>query len=495
MKLAMEKTSFLKSSLFKNSAWGVFSNVVQVILISLFFAILARKYAADQFAEFLIATTVYQLVASFSSLGLGQWFIRQYLKEDNQIALTNKFLKTQLGLGMFFYLVNIGLAYTIYADGQIRLLCVILGTNIIFDNFINALKSLNIAEHKQSKTATVLIIDSSLKLLVGCLLFINPFSAVVLSCLMIVVRIITLSLFMKLGSSNTINLKSLWTAKISYVDLKSLVLKNWQFIVIGSISIIYWKIANIIISKALTLQDVADYEIAFRIFYIFTIVPLVASATIFPHFITYFTKQDKTGLKQFYHKIFFVYASLALISYTFLYTFAGLIIPFAFGDGYAGAVLCLQQMALTFLILPTVLLQANLIVSIGLEKMDMWFNITSLVFNVAGCFIGLYFLQSLTVINYSIFISFTIFHVLQDVLLIWKKYTTLKHALVFYILITVLVFGYRYLIDDVNPYIGFSIFCFVLIIATIVIFLSKQKNKKELVAVSNLYQDIKRSIT
>ena len=490
----MKKTSFFKSSLFKNGAWGLFSNVLQVILISLFFAILARKYAANQFAQFLIATTVYQLVASFSSLGLGQWFIRQFLQEEDQFTLTNKFLKTQVGLGMFFYLVNIGLAYTIYADGQIRLLCVILGTNIIFDNFINALKSLNIAQHKQAKTAAILIIDSSLKLLVGCLLFVNPFSAVVLSCFMIVVRIITLSLFIKLGSSNSINLKSLWKAKISYIDLKALVLKNWQFIVIGSISIIYWKIANIIISKKLTLQDVANYEISFRIFYIFTIVPLVASATIFPHFIAYFTKKDKLGLKQFYHKIFFVYASLALISYAFLYTFAGLIIPIAFGNSYSGAVLCLQQMALTFLILPTVLLQANLIVSIGLEKMDMWFNIVSLVFNVAGCFIGLYFMQSLGVINYSIFISFTIFHVLQDVLLIWKKYTTLKHAILFYALIAILVFGYRYLIEDLNPYIGFSIFCFVLLIVSIVVFFSKQKNE-ELANIKSLYKENMSSIT
>ena len=59
----MKNSSFLQSSLFKNSAWGVFSNVLQVALVSLFFAILARKYVATEFAEFLISTTVYQLVA------------------------------------------------------------------------------------------------------------------------------------------------------------------------------------------------------------------------------------------------------------------------------------------------------------------------------------------------------------------------------------------------------------------------------------------------
>ena len=152
-------------------------------------------------------------------------------------------------------------------------------------------------------------------------------------------------------------------------------------------------------------------------------------------------------------------------------------------------------MALTFLILPTVLLQANLIVAIGLEKMDMWFNIISLVFNVAGCLIGLYFLHSLTVINYSIFISFAIFHVLQDILLIWKKYTTIKQSLLFYAIIAFLVLGFQYLSEYFNPYISFLIFCFILIVSYVVSILSKQKNKNQVNVISSFYADKINSIS
>src|ERR1700743_1374876 len=122
---------YLKSSLVKHSAWGIISNILQVLLVSVFFAIIARKYSPNEFAEFLISTTVYQLVAAFSSMGLGQWFIRRYIAETDKIAFTSKFLKTQIGLGLLFYFVNIALAFLIYPDGQIRLLCIILGTNII----------------------------------------------------------------------------------------------------------------------------------------------------------------------------------------------------------------------------------------------------------------------------------------------------------------------------------------------------------------------------
>ncbi len=458
MKPISSKFKVFGSSLIKNSVWGVAANVIQVLFVSVFFVIVARKYTANEFAEFLISTTVYQLVAAFSSMGLGQWFIRQYIQETDKIGFTNKFLRTQILLGFAFYLVNILLAYFLYPNGQIRILCFLLGTNIIFDNFINAIRSLNIAEQKQIQTAQIFVIDGFLKLIIGCLLFINPFSAVVLSTLMIVGRMITLGLFLKLRSSSNIDLKRLWQAEIPIKDLKKIIVRNWQFIIIGSISIIYWRIANIIISKFLPLNNVADYEISFRIFSILQILPLVVSATIYPQFIKYFNHKEFHKLKSLYHHIFILYCLFSLICYVFIYSFAGFIIPAAFGDAYPGAVACLQQMFLTILVLPTVLLQANLIVSMGLEKMDMWFNTLSLVINVACCLVGLYFFKSLATVNYSIFLSFIFFHLFQDVLLIRRKIISFKHCLFYYLGMMSLVLVYHYMIENINPYLVFLIF-------------------------------------
>jgi len=453
--LRIKKISYLQSALLKNSVWGIVANILQILFVFLFFAIVARKYTSQYFAHFLIANTVYQLVASFSAMGLSQWYIRQYVLEDEKIAFTSKFLKTQVGLGIIFYLVNIVLAYLLYPSYQIRLLCLILGTNIIFDNFINAIKSLNIVRNEQRKTATIMVIDGFLKLTAGCLLFIFPFSIVILSGLMIIVRVLTLGLFIRVGSANSISLRSVWTAMVSYDDIKILIIKNWQFIVIGSISVIYWKIGNIIISKMLTLTNVADYEVAYRIFSVLQIIPLIASTTIYPQFIQHFKDGNINKLKQLYNKIFIGYTLLAVITYAFIYSFSGLIIPLAFGKGYPGAIDCLQQMFLTFLILPTVILQANLLVAIGLEKLDMWFNILSLVFNVAGCFIGLYFFKELAVINYSIFFSFLLFHFLQDVTLIRRKLMTVKHCALFYTVLGSTVLACFRLMPYLNPYMFF----------------------------------------
>ncbi|WP_345950883.1 oligosaccharide flippase family protein [Mucilaginibacter sp. PAMB04274] len=457
-----KKNKLLQSSLVKNSAWGIIANILQIVFVCLFFAIVARKYHPDEFARFLISNTVYQIVAAFSSMGLGQWFIRQYVLEDNKLSFTSKFLKMQAGLGLLFMVVNILLALVIYPDAQIRILCFILGTNIIFDNFINAIKTLNIAEGEQKKTAVILVADGFLKLLVGCLLFIYPLSTVVLSVLMIVVRLLTVSLFIKVGSSNSISLKLLWQAQIVWEDVKQLVVKNWQFMVIGSISIIYWKIGNIIISKQLSLANVADYEIAFRIFSVLQIVPVVAASTVYPQFIKYYNEGRQADLKGFFHKVFMLYTAFAVLSYAFIYAFSGLIVPLAFGNNYPGAALCMQQMFLTFLLLPTVILQANIIVAIGLEKLDMWFNLLSLVINVIGCLIGLHLYKELYIVNYSIFISFFAFHVLQDVSLIRRKIMTVSHCLLFYVILLGTIVSCWYFSSMMNPYLFFVCFAAIL---------------------------------
>ncbi len=469
------KFGVLGSSLIKNSAWGIFSNILQTLFVGLFFAIIARKYNSSEFAQFLIATTVYQIVAAFSSMGLGQWFIREYVVAVDRLELTSKFLKTQIGLGFIFYLINIVLAYLIYPDGQIRLLCIILGTNIIFDNLINAIRSLNVAESNQKKTATILVIDGFLKLLIGCLLFINPFSAVTLSVFLIGVRILTLSLFIRLGSSDSIDLRLLWHAKIAYDDLRKMILKNWQFIVIGSISVIYWRIGNIIISKFLSLQDVADYEIAFRFFSVLQILPIIASATVFPQFRKYFNEGNLHSLRRFYQNLFVAYVMISVIAYAFIYSYSDILIPLIFGNGYLGSIVCLQQMFLTFLVLPTVLLQANLIVAIGLEKLDMWYNIIGLIINILGCVIGLYLFKSLSVINYSILLSFVFFHIAQDRLLIKKKFTSLKNCLIFYFSIIIFCLSYYYLTKYVNPYIFFITFSGILICSFLLVTILKNR--------------------
>ncbi|OGX91929.1 lipopolysaccharide biosynthesis protein [Hymenobacter coccineus] len=424
--------SLFTNNLFKNSSWGIVSQGFQTLFTSLFFVIIARQYSTVTFANYIVASSVYQLVAAFSGMGLGQWFIREVVQASDRSGFINRFLKMQVYFGVAFYLGNLLLAYLFYSDGFVRLLIIVFGVNIIFDNIINAIRSLNVADFEQKKTFLILTLEAFLRLLVACLLFVYPLSVVTFSVILIGVRFITLNLFLRYGSANQVNLTSLWQSRINRRDVSALLLANWPFIIIGGVSIINWRIAAIIIAKALTAADVATYEISFKLFSIAQILPIIISTTVFPLLVKLLTNEGPEQFRAFYRQAHLYYLLFGLLAYTFVYTFVDGLLPLAFGAKYALAGGYTKQMFLTILVFPTVLLQANVLVALKLEKQDMWLNIGALLVNVLTCLVGLYYVQSLAIVNYSIFASFLVFRLLQDVLLVRRKITSIGHVLGFY---------------------------------------------------------------
>jgi O-antigen/teichoic acid export membrane protein len=456
-RLSVSFFKILKTTVFKNSFWGISSNIFQNILFSIFFIVVARKYSTTEFSNYVIANTLYAFVLSFSSLGLGQWFIRELLNIEDQRQLINKFFKIQLYIGLVFYVVNIILSYTLYEDKLIRHLSLLIGVNVIFDNVIYVIKQVNIAQLEQRKTFIILTIEAFLKFLIGCLLFIFPIPILYFCVILIFLRLITLNLFIKIGSSNIVNLGKILTVKIELSVVKKIIASNWYFIIIGSVSIIYWRIGNILVSKILTLKDVAIYEISFKLFSMAEILPVIISSSVYPLLIKAFSNH-KRDLQAVYKKAFIPYLFFGLFTYTFIYSFSDFFIPFLFGEKYMMASLYCKEMFLTILIFPTALLQANVLIAMKMERLDMIFNVVSLLINLLICAVCFYFFKTLSVVNYAIFFSFVIFHLLQDILLIRKKVSEIKNVLLFYLSTACVVFTYQFLAEAFNKYLLFFYF-------------------------------------
>ncbi len=457
--------SKFKSDVFKNSFWGIFSNVFQNILFSIFFIVLARQYSKEDFANYIIANTLYSFVVGFSSLGLGHWFVRELLHTDDKVSLTNKFFKIQFFIGVIFYGVNIILAYSLYSSSLVRNLSLLIGINVIFDNIIYVIRFVNVAEFEQKKTFIILTVEAVLKFLIACVLFFYPISIIYLSVLLIILRLITLNLFIKIGSSDSIHIKQILRVKVSWNEIKNMIGANWSFVVIGSISVVYWRIGNILISKILELTDVANYEVSYKLFSMAEILPVIVSTTIYPTLINSY-KEGKSKLSEMYNKAFIGYSVFGLLAFTFIFSFSDWLIPLLFGAKYVATSLYCKEMFLTILIFPTAVFQANILLTLKLEKLDMWCNIASLVVNVALCLIGLHFIKSVSVINYAIFISFIVFHTVQDIVLIKNKITTLQKVLTFYFACFAIVALYYFASQKMNGMVLFV--CFWLIVGGLV---------------------------
>jgi hypothetical protein len=128
-------------------------------------------------------------------------------------------------------------------------------------------------------------------------------------------------------------------------------------------------------------------------------------------------------------------------------------------------------MFLTILVFPTALLQANIMVSMKLEKIDMWLNLISLTLHVLISLLGLYYLNSLSVISYSIFFSFIVFHLLQDFYLIRKGVISFSHVVLFYLISTILLVLYFLSSLLINIHFLFPIYWSVILFSSALFFI------------------------
>ena len=355
--------STFKSKLIVNSFWGVAANLLQNILFSVFFIIVARVYNPTDFSSYILANTIYGLLLAFSSLGLGQWFVRRLLEDIDKERLIHQFFKLQFIIGVAFYLLMMVTTWMLYKDHLVRQLSLIIGINIIFDNIIYVIKHVNIAQMDQKKTFLIQTIEAVLKFILGLVVVVFPVSMVTLALIIITLRFITLNVFISLGTSFPVRIAYLLKVKIDTKVIKEIVSDNWPFIVIGSMSVLYWKIGNLFIANYLSLKEVSHYEISYKLFSMAEIIPVIVSSSVFPVLLKKLN-EDRVSAMKFYNKVFLAYTFYGLLSFTFIDSFAQQIVPFLFGSKYIITAKYCKEMFFTILIFPTAILQANLIISL-----------------------------------------------------------------------------------------------------------------------------------
>ena len=427
-----------------NSIWALLSNIIQNLLVSVFFVILARNYSTSDFGNYVIANTVYSLVLGFSSLGLGHWFIREIVNEPSKRStLIHKFFKMQLFIGVLFMVVNFMTSFLLYEDSLVRSLALVFGINIIFDNVINALKYLNLANENQKVTFMLLMVEAFLKFLIALIVLIYPISIFWLSTMLLLLRFFTLNLFLRIGSAGSIHIKEIFGTSLSWDEFRSIVLKNWPFVIISSLSIINWRIGNIFVSKTLSLEAVSDFEVSFKLLSLAYLLPVVVATSLYPRMIKAY-QDGSASLSAIYKSFNAIFIFYGVLAYSFVLTFSDFFIPLLFGVKFAATYQYCNEIFLVMLVFPSIFLQANVLLVLKLERKDMLINLVSVCVNVALCLIGLHLYKTLSVVNYAIFAAMIVFHLLQDLIMLKRKITDFYHLCFFYVFNLLIYFYFRY---------------------------------------------------
>jgi O-antigen/teichoic acid export membrane protein len=217
----------------------------------------------------------------------------------------------------------------------------------------------------------------------------------------------------------------------------------------------------------LQFESVADYEISFKLFSMAEIIPVMVSASVFPILVEK-GKTDPRERNRFFRKVFLAYTFYGLLVFTFVYSYAGFLIPFLFGEKYIHTAPNCIQMFWTIIIFPTALLQANLLIAMHMEKTDMWLNISSLAINFLIAFFGLMMFKDIAVVNYAIFISFLFFHISQDFILVQSGIHKQSDAVLFYTSSVFLLLAYHFLSTLFSSFYFFFLFWLVFALVTLV---------------------------
>lgn len=435
------------------------ASIIQNALLSIFFIALARTYSTAHFTDFIIASALYQIMVSLSTMGLGQWFIREHFNTDeaHKQKFVSLFFKIQFILGLLFYVLNIAASFLLYGEPEIRILSIVLGLNIIIDNLLYSVTRLNIAESRQSRTLIALTFDGGLRMLSIVAVVVFDLSIIQLSVLLTVVRFVSLSIILT-NFQTSIQAFAIITARVNWTDLTHVIFRNWRFIVTGGVYIINWRIANVMISKLLSTQEVADYEIAFKIFSVAIMAPAALSGTVFTYFVKFIRSGDKQRVTALLATGFQAYSLFAITCYAFIYSFSDTLVPWIFGEKYTNASDTVQLMFLTLIVSITSALQANVIIALGEERRDMRYNIVNMVVCLVGTSVGLYYFRALETVNYAILSSIFIFHLLQDIFLAKRGLIHPVKRFLYYLFLVAFVFLYYKASQTFNNFVVFGLF-------------------------------------
>ena len=159
-------------SIISNTISGVAANVLQNIFLGVFFVLLTKSIGLNKFSEYVIGNSLYQIIAAFSTMGLANYFIREYVQiEERKDYTTLHFFATEFILSFIGYIIIILSTITLYND-ELFIIQVssILGINILFDNLIYSVKAIHIAEKTQIVFLKITLFESLVKLILASIL-------------------------------------------------------------------------------------------------------------------------------------------------------------------------------------------------------------------------------------------------------------------------------------------------------------------------------------
>ena len=343
----------MRKSVAHNTIWLTGSLVAQKVLSFVYFAIIARQLGVEETGLYVFALAFTALFGIFADFGLTPVVIREVAKERDHSQFSPS-VKTRLIVSLrlkaLFIVISavaaVGFAKLLgYEERTIMIVLATSGVMMLDAIHVFAYGILRGVQNLRYEAIGMFGGQLLVVLLGGYVLFNTQ------SIFLLVGALAVGSLFNVINGVYHVwraGIKIPFSYKISFGDIKGLLLMAWPFAAAGILARGYAQIDVILLSKMTGLTAVGLYAVPSKIVFAFQFIPIALAAALYPAMSRAFVaSREKLSRIVQISMSYLMFLAIPLI--VILLTMSPVIIKYVFGDAYLSSVILLQILSISML--------------------------------------------------------------------------------------------------------------------------------------------------
>lgn len=393
----------------KNSAIIFFNRLINPVIAMVLVIYVARYLSVEDMGKYSFIRSYFSIFMVIASFGLQRPLIRDIAKNKKSVGIY--FFNSAL-LGLVSSIGMIGLAGVIVNlanySADVRTGIYIISFSLLATTLNEYCQAVFAAFEKFGQNTIIILASSVVRTVAAILFLISGYGLIALISVILAVNF--LELLLKL----IVVKKMIGTIpmKLEPVFQKNLIRMIPTFTLISVLSVIYWRIDILMLSKMTTMVEIGIYAAAYRLMETCKGLPLSIARAMFPG-LSQMCGSDAARAKEMTGKIFKWTALMIIPLATGTSMLSGEIISFFYKTKFIAAVPVLQILIWTIVPYGFAMILANLLVASNLQRYDLRVNLVALGVNVI---LNYFFIKKFSYLgaSYATLISITLFFFLQN---------------------------------------------------------------------------------
>ena len=400
---------FSANKITKNSSIIFFNRLINPIITVVLVIYVARYLSVEDMGKYSFIRSYFSIFMVIASFGLQRPLIRDMAK--NQKSAGVYFFNSAL-LGFVSSIVMIGIASVIVNvanySADVKTGVYIISFSLLATTMNEYCQAVFAAFEKFGQNTIIILFSSVLRTVAAILFLIFGYGIFALITVILVANFI--ELFLKL----VVVKKMIGRIPLNIDPLfqKNLARMIPTFTLISALSVIYWRIDILMLSKMMTMVDVGIYAAAYRLMETCKGLPLSIARAMFPG-LSQICGSDAARAKETTKKVLKWTAIIIFPLAAGTSILSDEIIFFFYKTKFMASVPVLQILIWTIVPYGFAMILANLLVASNLQKYDLYVNLLSFGLNLV---LNYFFIKKFSYLgaSYATIISISVFFVLQN---------------------------------------------------------------------------------